>query len=121
MSETNRPTPALLQWKAKVQAKVNIGMPQNRAIIEVDRENPELRQAVLDEANQGRRARQEAGPVVVAAGTARAAWEKAITEQQARGLTRPDAMRAVERTHPGLRLQMLTEHNRAAGRRVAGK
>jgi signal peptide peptidase SppA len=48
---------ALAEWNEKVAAKVAAGVPRDKALVAVNRENPGLRERMLAEVNQGRSAR----------------------------------------------------------------
>jgi ATP-dependent protease ClpP protease subunit len=43
---------AAIEWRSAVQARVDRGMSHSKAMIEVDKENPRLRQAFIAEANR---------------------------------------------------------------------
>ncbi len=50
-SKTVATPSARQEWSTKIQAKVQSGLPKAKAVSMVDRENPGLRQQMLDEAN----------------------------------------------------------------------
>lgn len=39
------------KWYSAVKAKLDLGMPRERAILQVEKEDPELRQRFLEEIN----------------------------------------------------------------------
>jgi len=53
-----------------------------------------------------------AGRIPAPGGSAKTAWNQAVADHVAAGLSRDKAVAAVDRKHPGLREQMLREVNR---------
>lgn len=105
---------ATAQWKAALAAQHAKGLTGTKALIAADRARPGLREQMLAETNA-----PAPSPPPTAKGLAGAKWRAAVESEVAAlvarripaAKARVQAMANVDRTHPGLREQMIAEDN----------
>jgi hypothetical protein len=106
----HKKSPKAEQFAAAVAEKQRAGMNRGQAARAVAKERPNLRQAMVDEANANARRHtvQSGGDRL---GNAQAAFNAAVAEKQRAGMNRGQAARAVFKEQPQLREQLVAAAN----------
>ena len=95
------------EWDAKIAAKVQAGMNHSRARSAVARENPQLRERLVAEANPAPKSAVAVGPSALSR-----EWNAKIASKVQAGMNRQRAVKAVARENPQLRERLVAEANR---------
>ncbi|MDY7109441.1 MAG: hypothetical protein SYC29_12465 [Planctomycetota bacterium] len=108
------PPSAAAQFEERVKLRMQSGLSRRAAVRTTAVADPELRRAMVAEANQDRpRAaiHRTAKTTAESVGNATARWNSLISAQVSRGVPRAEAVRRLTRAEPALRTAMLGEAN----------
>ncbi|MDY7107857.1 MAG: hypothetical protein SYC29_04390 [Planctomycetota bacterium] len=108
------PPSAAAQFEDRVKLRMQRGMSRRAAVRATATADPELRRAMVAEANRDRphaAIHRTATTAVESVGNATSRWNSLINAQVSRGVPRGEGARRLTRAEPGLRAAMLREAN----------